>query len=485
MSMDVHKRYRTEAHQNVTCRFNERLILSLADCERCLLVNDDLTVLPLSSKTADIKTVDVSAVGSANDGLLNELKENLRDTPPAGPLVSLCKTYDQAKAVAQFIDALAEKELKPPTSLTAGRGRGKSAAMGLSMAAAIAFNYVNVYVTSPHPENLITLFEFVLKGFDALEYQEHTDYTIIRSTNPDFKKAIIRINITRNGRQTIQYIAPTDGHLLNAADLVVIDEAAAIPLPLIKKMLGPYLVFMASTINGYEGTGRSLSLKLLSQIQKDSNAPPPIKLDESIRYRPNDVIEKWLTSLLCLDASTIPHLSSGCPPPDSCELYYIDRDALFSYHRAAEAFLQRIVSIYVSSHYKNSPNDLQMMSDAPAHHLFCLLGPVVKKDALPEIFVVIQVCFEGEISSESVQNSLSRGKKAAGDLIPWNISEQFNDRDFPKLAGARIVRIATHPNYQRVTIADYLKLSHKSVVILIVLIFIFFSLFRWVTVRRR
>jgi N-acetyltransferase 10 len=380
---------------------------------------------------------------------LGELKESLRDTPPAGPLINICKTHDQAKAVAQFIDALAEKQLKPPTSLTAARGRGKSAAMGLAIAAGVSFGYVNIYVTSPSPENLITLFEFVLKGFDALEYQEHLDYTIIRSTNPEFNKAIVRINLTRNNRQTIQYISPNDSHLLNAADLLVIDEAAAIPLPLVKAMLGPYLVFMASTINGYEGTGRSLSLKLLSQIQKEANAPPPIKLEESIRYSPNDPVEKWLSNLLCLDVQALPHLSSGCPTPDVCELYYIDRDALFSYHRAAEAFLQRLISIFVSSHYKNSPNDLQMLSDAPAHHLFCLLGPIQKKDQLPEILVIIQVCLEGKISQRSLNDSMERGMKNAGDLIPWNISEQFNDREFPKLSGARVVRIATHPNYQR------------------------------------
>ncbi|EAA09908.4 AGAP010491-PA [Anopheles gambiae str. PEST] len=449
MSMDVHKRYRTEAHQNVTCRFNERLILSLADCSRCLLVNDDLTVLPLSSRTADVKPIDVASIENVQSEQLAELKESLADAPPAGPLVNLCRTYDQAKAVAQFIDALAEKQLKPPTSLTAGRGRGKSAAMGLAIAGSIAFGYVNVYVTSPSPENLITLFEFILKGFDVLEYQEHTDYTIIRSTNPNFNKAIIRINITRNNRQTIQYISPTDAHLLNAADLLIIDEAAAIPLPMVRAMLGPYLVFMASTINGYEGTGRSLSLKLLSQLQKETNAPLPIKLEESIRYSPGDPVESWLTSLLCLDATIVQNMNSGCPPPDECQLYYVDRDALFSYHKAAETFLQRIVSICVSSHYKNSPNDLQMMSDAPAHHLFCLLGPIVKKNQLPEILVVIQVCLEGEISSTTLANSLVRGMKASGDLIPWNITEQFGDHEFPKLSGARIVRIATHPNYQR------------------------------------
>lgn len=448
LNMDIHKRYRTDSHQDIKCRFNERLILSLADCNRCLMVNDNLTVLPLSMKTANIEAIDVSQIMKpANVEELEDLKESLRDTPPAGPLIGLAKTLDQAKAVAQFIDSLAEKQLKPPTSLTAARGRGKSAAMGLAVAGAVSFGYSQVYVTSPSPENLITFFEFVLKGFDALAYQEHLDYTIIRSTNPDFNKAIVRINLTRNNRQTIQYISPTDSNLLNAADLLIIDEAAAIPLPLVKKMLGPYLVFMASTINGYEGTGRSLSLKLLSQIQKENNAPPPIKLEESIRYNPDDSVEKWLTSLLCLDVQAIPHLSSGCPTPDMCELYYIDRDALFSYHRAAEQFLQRLVSIFVSSHYKNTPNDLQMLSDAPAHHLFCLLGPIQKKDQLPEILVIIQVCLEGKISQKRLNDTT--GSKAAGDLIPWNVSEQFNDREFTKLSGARVVRIATHPNYQR------------------------------------
>ena len=58
--------------------------------------------------------------------------------------------------------------------------------------------------------------------------------------------------------------------MLSQAELLIIDEAAAIPLPLVKKLLGNYLVFMASTINGYEGTGRSLSLKLIQQLREQS-----------------------------------------------------------------------------------------------------------------------------------------------------------------------------------------------------------------------
>ena len=44
--------------------------------------------------------------------------------------------------------------------------------------------------------------------------------------------------------------------------------------------------------------------------------------------------------------------------------------------QASEAFLQRAMAMFVASHYRNTPNDLVLMSDAPAHHLFALVGPV-------------------------------------------------------------------------------------------------------------
>ncbi|XP_044749369.1 RNA cytidine acetyltransferase [Coccinella septempunctata] len=469
MAMDVHQRFRTEAHTDVVCRFNERFLLSLASCKRCLVVDDQLAVLPISSHNLQVKPVEANTEPSENEIQLRELKTELSDTQPVGNLVKCCKTLDQAKALLKFIEAISEKTLRSTVSLTAARGRGKSAALGLAVAAAVGFSYSNIFVTSPSPENLNTFFEFVFKGFDAMDYQEHIDYELVQSTNPEFNKAIVRVNVHRAHRQTIQYIHPTDSQKLSQAELLVIDEAAAIPLPYVKEMLGPYLVFLASTINGYEGTGRSLSLKLLQQLRtqsvpagantnavnkKDWSAAMgrtlhEVTLDESIRYAVGDDVEAWLTKLLCLDSTSVTPISSGCPPPEDCSLYYINRDTLFCYHKASEAFLQRLVALYVASHYKNTPNDLQMMSDAPAHHLFCLLGPTdPNSKKLPEILVVIQVCLEGEISERSVKETLSRGKKAAGDLIPWTITQQFGEPDFAKLSGARIVRIATHPDYQ-------------------------------------
>lgn len=44
--------------------------------------------------------------------------------------------------------------------------------------------------------------------------------------------------------------------------------------------------------------------------------------------------------------------------------------------------IQRMMALYVASHYKNSPNDLQLLADAPAHHLFVLLGTLFVYDII-------------------------------------------------------------------------------------------------------
>jgi N-acetyltransferase 10 len=483
LSMDVHSRYRTEAHDDVTARFNERFILSLGSCETCLVIDDELNVLPISGgkNVKALPPPDLDEPKSESQKELENMKEELQETQPVGSLVTLAKTVDQAKALLTFVDAIAEKTLRSTVTLTAARGRGKSAALGVAIAAAIAHGYSNIFITSPSPENLKTLFQFVFKGFDALGYLDHVDYSIIQSTNPDFNKAIVRVNVHRQHRQTIQYIRPQDAHVLGQAELVVIDEAAAIPLPLVRKLMGPYLVFMASTINGYEGTGRSLSLKLIKQLREQSRTVSStvegtevtdrgtgkavkdsekslsggrslreITLSEPIRYAQGDAVEKWLNTLLCLDA-TLPRSklnTQGCPHPSQCQLLAVNRDTLFSFHPVSEKFLQQMVALYVASHYKNSPDDLQLMSDAPAHLLFVLVPPVEDNAArLPEPLCVIQVALEGRISKQSVMNSLSRGRRAHGDLIPWLVSQQFQDDEFAGLSGARVVRIATNPDY--------------------------------------
>lgn len=367
LSMDIHSRYRTDAHDDVTARFNERFILSLGSCESCLVVDDELNVLPISGGK-NIKPLPPpdpeQEANSQSKRQLQEIKDSHAASQPVASLVRLAKTTDQAKALLTFVEAITEKTLRSTVTLTAARGRGKSAALGVAVAAAVAHGYSNIFLTSPSPENLKTLFEFVFKGFDALDYLDHIDYTIIQSTNPDFNKAIVRVNVHRQHRQTIQYIQPQDAYTLGQAELVVIDEAAAIPLPLVKKLIGPYLVFMASTVNGYEGTGRSLSLKLIQQLREQSRSISKpssandgaivdrakaqvtsngernlgtgrslreITLSEPIRYASGDAVEKWLSQILCLDA-TLPRSKgsvAGCRVPRSVSYSGQSRHVVF------------------------------------------------------------------------------------------------------------------------------------------------------------
>eukprot|EP00359_Climacostomum_virens_P004036 CAMPEP_0204906730 /NCGR_PEP_ID=MMETSP1397-20131031/6127_1 /ASSEMBLY_ACC=CAM_ASM_000891 /TAXON_ID=49980 /ORGANISM="Climacostomum Climacostomum virens, Strain Stock W-24" /LENGTH=829 /DNA_ID=CAMNT_0052075733 /DNA_START=819 /DNA_END=3308 /DNA_ORIENTATION=+ len=433
LTMDVHKRFRTHAHSTVKPRFNERFLLALAQSRAAMFLDDEFNVLGVSDKP-----IEPVATKSHVDTELEDFVHSLEDRMPVGPLLAKTKTVDQARIVLTLLTALLDHE-NCTYAITAARGRGKSAALGLSIAGAVALNYSNIVVTAPTPDNLQAFFEFLLVGLEALGYRDNEHYRAIKGTG-DLKHCVIKVEVTKNHRQTVQYLVACTPAL--QTDLLVIDEAAALPLPIVKKLLGQYPTFISSTIHGYEGTGRSLSLKLLTSIRRVKE----IKMERPIRYAPDDPVETWLSDLLCLEA-TIPFTLSGAPPSASeCSLYLVDRDTLFSGHRASEHFLHQAMSLLVSSHYRNSPNDLQMLSDAPAHLLFVLLPPL--GSTLPEVLCVLQVCLEGQIARDIVQKQLEQGKRSAGDLIPYTLSEYYQDAALAELSGVRVVRIAVHPDLQ-------------------------------------
>lgn len=547
MTMDVHARYRTESAGDVVPRFNERFLLSLGACPNCLVCDDELNVLPLSRRSlASLGPADSSSSNSSNNSRgdagevlvpatpeqreLRDLQESLLDTPHVGALTALTKTLDQAQAVLTFLEACAERSTTTPHSsrrttvtLTAPRGRGKSAALGLCLAGAVALGYSTILVTAPAPENLVSVFDFVVRGLEALHYREHADYTVARNAarGRDETKGVTAVCVHREHRQVIRYVPPDQIDQFSGAEIVAIDEAAAIPLPAVRALLHQQpdrLVFLSSTVNGYEGTGRALRLKLIQELRDAKGGGGSRRADEPhtaataaatartaaaktagkrdaqvheqryaaaaaavqagngsssnsgadrrlgplremelatpIRYALGDPVEAWLNQLLCLDSGGTGahlHLAGGAPAPAECELYSVNRDALFSYHKLSEAFLQKVMGLYTSAHYKNSPNDLQLLSDAPAHALFVLLSPSAERDArhaLPDVLAVVQVALEGKISRRAVEAQLARGHRSAGDLIPWTLAQQFGDATFAQLSGARVVRVAVHPAVQ-------------------------------------
>lgn len=148
-------------------------------------------------------------------------------------------------------------------AVTAARGRGKSAALGLAVAEALspALRRRNVWVASASPEAVGTLFDFAERGLARL------GFVVKREQQPPRLCATGADGV----RRTVRFLSPLPQRdrlefgQLHACDLLCIDEAAAIPLPLVRAMIEAAQdcpVFLASTVNGYEGTGRSLSLKV-------------------------------------------------------------------------------------------------------------------------------------------------------------------------------------------------------------------------------
>lgn len=101
-------------------------------------MDDELNILPLSSHINDLNPIQRETEKTISQEL-KDLKQSLKDTQLVGSLVGEAKTLDQAKAVLTFVEAISEKTLRSTVTLSAARGRGKSAALGLSIAAAVAF----------------------------------------------------------------------------------------------------------------------------------------------------------------------------------------------------------------------------------------------------------------------------------------------------------------------------------------------------------
>ena len=123
---------------------------------------------------------------------LKKLKNTLADTKPVGELAKLerrvvcvCHLRGDVSVYNHFNCCRWTREVR--NAWTSDRS--------------CAHGYSNIFVTSPSPENLKTLFEFIFMGLDVLRYEEHLDYDIAQST-PDL--AILRVNGFRQHCQTIQ-----------------------------------------------------------------------------------------------------------------------------------------------------------------------------------------------------------------------------------------------------------------------------------------
>ena len=358
-------------------------------------------------------------------GTIGELHGKLsRDREPKeeaeDPLLKMCATRDQQNALKAMIRALRER--KRSVILTANRGRGKSAVLGMFLAHAVTQGrFKKVLVTAPSLQGIQTLFEFLMKGLEALGV----------SYNPVIREGNV-VAVHYHGGNVF-YMTPESASRLEVK-FKVVDEAAAIPIPLLFKMLNEskFSIF-SSTVHGYEGAGRGFTLRFLKRVRESGVKHVEIRMNEPIRYPPGDPVEAWLYKLLLLDAEP-------SDPPQDVDLKRAKYVKL-NVSEMKEDFLRKFYGIYVLAHYRNRPNDLATLLDAPHHFIRAL---VYGDDPI----VAMHIAEEGGLPSE-VLDEIYRGvRDLPGHMIPSRVVAHYGFKSFGKLRGWRIVRIATHPELQ-------------------------------------
>ncbi|KAH9387375.1 N-acetyltransferase 10 [Nematocida major] len=352
-------------------------------------------------------------------------------------LMKQCKTEDQADAVLKLSEVLDRRSL---VAVTADRGRGKSAALGLAVAHAVVKGMNDILISAPHLANVQTLFEFIVLGLTANGYKEQFDFFVEYSKT--MKRSIEKISVSKTHYQTVRFMSPQA--LSHSPSMLVVDEAAAVPLTVLKSMLGMYPTLISSTTAGYEGTGRALSLKLFKSLD-----PEIVRLEAPIRYSKNDPVEKWLNSALSLSPE-IPKMITF-PSHDKCRVYAVNKTLLFSGHEETEKILRALSSILLSGHYKNSPNDLQTLADDPSHTLAVMLTEEGR------VLGLCQCVREGgKTEMDETQQAYNEKRMEKGNLIPWSTAQYFLDMEIFEQAGIRIIRIAVHPDAQSMGYGSHL-----------------------------
>ena len=364
-------------------------------------------------------------------------EERVRGNVFPPEIYELTLTPDQAKAV-RLLEKLVPK---PPRGkrttivITSDRGRGKSSALGLGLVGVAHAlrsykNRVRILVTAPSPGNVQALFALAKTAAERLgdKVREiRREGNVIELKGPFY---------------SIEYWEPIVIPRIKG-DIVAVDEASGIHVPQLLKIYRSHdrLVFTA-TIHGYEGAGRGFSIRFMGSLREDPSADlHTFEMHTPIRYGVGDPIEAWLYDTLLLDAEPAKLSEKDLEDIREGRLEYLELQPEELFTREKQDILRSLFGIYVLAHYRNQPDDLGLLADAP-HHIIRAV-----RTRSGSIVASLQIAVEGSLDDETV-DLLLRGNKIPGNIIPDRLLKHLRIREIGSMKGYRIVRIATHPQVQ-------------------------------------
>ena len=286
--------------------------------------------------------------------------------------------------------------------LTAKRGRGKSALLGMLA------NQIQapVYLTAPNKSAVHSVIEF-LEG--EIEFIAPDELTIRLQNEPEFSQSA----------------------------WLLVDEAAMIPLPLLQEysQYFQHIVF-STTIHSYEGTGRGFELKFKRKIHRTFQH---FELKQPLRWQENDPLEDFIDDLLLLNTE-----DEFQQFPFQPHLPYQIREVQKPHHIA------EFYGLMTLAHYRTSPLDLRRLLDGENQRFYFA-------EYQQNLLGAIWALEEGNMTDDELIIQIQQGKRRPkGNLVPQALCFYENLPQACKLRSLRISRIAVQPNWQKQSIGQNL-----------------------------
>lgn len=212
-------------------------------------------------------------------------------------------------------------------------------------------------------------------------------------------------------------------------DWLLIDEAAAIPAPVLQRLISYFpRVLLTTTVQGYEGTGRGFILKFCASLT-DARF---WTLDAPLRWAQHDPLERIVDAGLLFDDA-----ASG----------YVAGEVVFQPLEPADwqtrpQLLTALYQLLASAHYRTSPLDLRRMMDAQGMHF---LAAQCQQQVCGALWLVD----EGGLPAELADAVWAGKRRPRGNLVAQSLAAHAGLPEAAQLKSRRISRIAITPQQRR------------------------------------
>ena len=331
-------------------------------------------------------------------------------------------TTDQ-DTVIERITGLLNSKSKQSLVVVSDRGRGKSTSLGLAAAKLLKEKTVKILLTAPRFKACDAVFSALSVALDNIA---------IKQAGVQFQQS------------ALQFMAPDEILRMDeCADILFIDEAASIPLPLLKQLLERFnkTVFV-STVHGYEGTGRGFSVRFSKTLDESINNWQRVEMKSPVRWAEGDPLEQWLFKVFCLDAE----ISKPEKKVDikSLEIMQVTSTELIE----DETLLRDIFSLLVLAHYKTRPSDLRRMLDDR------VMITIAKSTG--QVIAVVLSADEGGFDHD-ISRAIYQGvRRPKGNLLAQTLTYHCGVENAACAISHRIQRIVVLPELQHLGIGSLL-----------------------------